>query len=1155
MPKGDYAHTQPTHCIVEMVVTESTCFDSPDNLKENGKSTSNAYSSRLTARQSPNTDQEDEFDDGAVAGSEDNSHLLPSNDEGVRTRDQVTLSGKQYRFTTVIGSLRAFWATIILIMVSAVLGLLAAHSYFHGQTDAPNCAMSYSRPQYIEQTEFGRSWTRYSTKYTLFLYREGGINTKDEAFRIPVLFIPGNAGSHKQVRSIASSTVSAFADMINADPTAMKNGKIGYDFFTISLNEELTALHGYSILEQADFVNDAIRYILSLYPKTRRRNKWRLGTELADPASVVVVGHSMGGVVARTVFTLPNYVAGSIQALFTLSTPHNNPTASLERHVEDVYSSINQFWRHGFHNGTLDTVSLVSIAGGNLDSMINSDYTYVGDLAPPRNSLSILTSGINDVWLSVDHQSILWCAQMARKFATMMVQVMDARQPSQLVPLDQRMGIMRRLLYSSIDDDFATRTLSESRKTSTDDYRLVSLPSSNVIELDPPAMQASLVGTDSRSENKGMLYLIALNGENTSSSGARIIQILYDPLLFTTIRQSNSAVQQTEPAFFGCKRSDGDAMRSANTGTGTGADVDVKCEVVPMAAVAKLPLKRDGDDPTKPVRALHYVEVPVIDVLQYDYFGLEVPVHFALMGFLHAAIVDRPQQQIQKPSYLWSTEIKTTTSSQAFGLRTRIRLDVPESPFFVFRAKLTLQSNNKAAHTLAPKFKPIIYQSDGRRFESKFWYDQQTVTLAIHGRGSYVSSDDIANTDTLSRATAWDGIFVDIWADAGHFTGLEVVLSVDWYSSLNRTVKRYDMALLALSFVWACLLVQHQLRAWNGQAAIFPSSLAAIESLIRNGTLAVVLGLGMLTPILQELIAYMLRQMWMPATQAMWNNLFMGVRGSGWTLSLVPAMLVLVSLGFVALQALVLTIVCGLGSRLFAFMARWRGYKATDQNTSKKSTHYAAVPAVLATLVFVAFVSTAVPYQFAFVIIYLAQLITATRTMALAQVTDDAGTHQLGNYQLGLLLFWTNSLPYCAPELLVWVRNLSVLWFEDAPADHNLVNMAGFFALRMVSAHRIVPRLISNGALPSRMSWWLHTATYTILGAAVAYSWIFSIRRPYILYSIANAVSAWLAAIHLIDLALRLCSMPIRSSNCCSEADIAMEEIDSTPDQLNRKLR
>ncbi|KAJ1837800.1 GPI inositol deacylase, partial [Coemansia sp. RSA 2708] len=103
----------------------------------------------------------------------------------------------------VLRFVSAHISLLCLLLVTAAVGLLTTHSYFNGQADVANCAMSYSRPRYIEQTEFGRSWTRYSAKYKLYLYREGGFDVHNQAFRIPVLFVPGNAGSHKQVRSIA----------------------------------------------------------------------------------------------------------------------------------------------------------------------------------------------------------------------------------------------------------------------------------------------------------------------------------------------------------------------------------------------------------------------------------------------------------------------------------------------------------------------------------------------------------------------------------------------------------------------------------------------------------------------------------------------------------------------------------------------------------------------------------------------------------------------------------------------------------------------------------------------------------------------------------------------------------------------------------------
>ncbi|KAJ2413191.1 GPI inositol deacylase, partial [Coemansia sp. RSA 2530] len=1071
----------------------------------------------------------------------------------------------------VVEFLRTRIGVLCLLLVSVVVGAITAQSYFHGQPDVAGCAMSYSRPRFVEQTEFDDRWTRFSTKYKLYLYREGGYDASDEAFRIPILFVPGNAGSHKQVRSIASASATAFMELASNNPGAFDRGQIGYDYFTVGLNEELTALHGYSILEQADFINDAIRYILSLYPGTRAKHQLSSkGTTFALPTSVVVVGHSMGGVVARTAFTLPNHIVGSIQAIFTLSTPHNNPTASLEYYVDKVYSSVNSFWRHGFHNGTLDDVSLVSIAGGNLDSMINSDYTYIGELAPGRNSLSILSTGVDDVWLSLDHQSILWCAQMAKKFSKMLVRIMDARRPSQLLPLDQRMSIMRRQLSS--DWENGANGVAEApavKQSSSDDYSYVYVHRGGIARMVPEDLHRLLAqGQASKARRSGsaLLHLLPVNG----ASGDSVVQLTYDPRLFAKARNSGLAADYPV-VLLGCNGIKAEP-------NGTDAEVRVACQGIPAPLPTKLPIRRVDDDPEQPLFALHYVEMPVSSIRQFEYVGVQMPAKPGVAGFLHATIAKGVENLESSPSYLRllrPVDIHTPPASKSrmgSSARTRIRLDVPESPFFVFRGTLTMRRSTTSSRvmTAAPRFEPIIRQSDGRRFESRFWYGQSTADFAIHGRGAYVPSDVISNAEDseLKSAGQWDGLVVDVWADPDYYTGFELALQINWYSSLNRTIKRYDMALLAMSFVWACLVMLHQLRTWNAGVSLeakpnsrcrgvatpaFPSCLTSIERLIRNGTLAVLLGAAVLTPILQEVVAHLMQNVWSPARLASWNNLFMGDRGSGWVLGLVPALLVIVSLGFVALEAIVLTAICSVASwavaevsgRFESTRKHWSRHDVLEavSEDGRLKPRFVKIPVrpLIATVAFVVFVCTFVPYQFAFLVIYMAQLFTAIRTMGHAYLAAPQSATTLtpqrvlvsevlrdrARYQLGLLLFWTSSLPYCAPELLVWVRNLSVLWFEDAPSDHNLANMAGYFALRLLASYHIVPRLTFNATerlAPSRTAWWLRIMTYAFFALAVAYAWMYSIRRPYILYSLANAISAWLALVQFAEFPLRLVS-------------------------------
>src|ERR1700722_2097144 len=114
-----------------------------------------------------------------------------------------------------------------------ILTLIAICLLYLATLDIPTlspqgCRMSWMSPSYILQTGFNVSWTPLANRYSLWLYREEGWQPNHVRFRdmsveptldpvgyaqasgAPVLFIPGNAGSSRQVRSIASSAVRQF---------------------------------------------------------------------------------------------------------------------------------------------------------------------------------------------------------------------------------------------------------------------------------------------------------------------------------------------------------------------------------------------------------------------------------------------------------------------------------------------------------------------------------------------------------------------------------------------------------------------------------------------------------------------------------------------------------------------------------------------------------------------------------------------------------------------------------------------------------------------------------------------------------------------------------------------------------------------------------
>jgi glycosylphosphatidylinositol deacylase len=57
----------------------------------------------------------------------------------------------------------------------AILGLIV-QSFMTRQLDTKGCEMSYMRPSFAHYSDFDTEHTRFASKYSLYLYREGGID-------------------------------------------------------------------------------------------------------------------------------------------------------------------------------------------------------------------------------------------------------------------------------------------------------------------------------------------------------------------------------------------------------------------------------------------------------------------------------------------------------------------------------------------------------------------------------------------------------------------------------------------------------------------------------------------------------------------------------------------------------------------------------------------------------------------------------------------------------------------------------------------------------------------------------------------------------------------------------------------------------------------
>lgn len=127
----------------------------------------------------------------------------------------------------------------------------------------------------------------------------------------------------------------------------------------------------------------------------------------------------MGGIVARLAsLYMPN---NTIDAIVTMSTPHNFPPLPFEGKMDELYAKINSASHLPPHP------LLISICGGISDTQIVSDScAFPQHLAGPDDGFTVFSTGIPGVWTGVEHQAMVWCDQVRWRVARALLDMGDA---------------------------------------------------------------------------------------------------------------------------------------------------------------------------------------------------------------------------------------------------------------------------------------------------------------------------------------------------------------------------------------------------------------------------------------------------------------------------------------------------------------------------------------------------------------------------------------------------------------------------------------------------------------------------------------------------------------------------------------------------------
>ncbi|KAJ8656765.1 hypothetical protein O0I10_007613 [Lichtheimia ornata] len=962
----------------------------------------------------------------------------PSPPSSPNTRARPRILASSYRFTS-----NTRFIISMLVLVSFASLAIILDSFTNHQRDVSGCQEIYMRPTYIRQTGFDSEMTRFAGKYALYLYREKDVDLSDQPSGVPVLFVPGHAGSYKQVRAIAAEAAFHYYQLYAQHPEIHEQGMRNLDFFTVDFHEEFSALHGQSLLEQAEYLNDAIDYILKIYKSDK----------YPDPASVMIIGHSMGGVVAKTMFMLNNYQPGTINTIITLSTPHVLPPAPFDWKISKIYDDMHQFWIDGYNLRGDDTttarslrdVTMISIAGGTLDNTVCSDSANVGAFLPATHGFTVFTTAIPRVWTGMDHLEILSCKQLVHVLVKAMLDIVDARRSSQVKSVSERMSIMKRAFLSGLED------------RGSEPISLGSLMYfDHVSYLD---IDERLVIQGERSIKGNHVTLLPAFGSNNDA-----FAILTD-----------QALDEARGRFslYLCNRHDGHsggvACKSADT------------------LVAPVPASTPHDRYPFSGNTFSFASIEFGQMDGHGWIGIAD--NGDSDGFLIAEPFSTTENAYRVDQSMSSIAMLGAHVKVNASLFTRIHIPAIENPMLAYHLTLTRQCNDLGL------FAPFLRQSISTMHESKFYVNvgNGPTDFTLHGRTAF-SSMTISTADVDHQ-----GFLLQMWMDPTTCQEpIHVDIAIDWYGSAGRLGFRNGIMLASFTFIIVILVLAGQIECYN-RTGIFPHFGQGLSFYIRRILPVIMLAVGLCS--IYQCSIYDGHDFGLDIP---WEHVLDGNTDPFfWWLPLAGLVVSSGTVCFIWVVVDRLLLLCAYV--LSGTFGTQRVLTWSSHPTETKQQRFQR--RAITTVILFVLVATCIPYQFVFVVAFLVHTVNCIRSLVRSWSSPSRVNRY--HYMQSLLLLFVTLLPFNLPILVVWIRNLSVHWFVPFSSDHNVFAIAPFILyVELLTGHRKM--------LPRHEGVW-RWATRGLFCMVVAYAFLYGIKYAHSLYFLANHMMAWFLVLHVRD--------------------------------------
>ena len=866
------------------------------------------------------------------------------------------------------------------------------------------------------------------------------------------------------------------------------------DFFSVDFNEDITAFHGQTLLDQAEYLNDAISFILSLYHTPSRSIR---DSDLPDPTSVIIVGHSMGGIVARTMLIMPNYQSNSINTIITLSAPHARPPVSFDGDIVRTYKGINDYWRHSYSqkwaiDNPLWHVTLISIAGGGLDTVVPSDYASLASLVPETHGFTVFTSSIPNVWTGMDHLAITWCDQVRKSIVRALYEVTDVSRPTQTLPRAERMRGFKRWFLTGLEDvTEKTLPLNEAKT-------LLTLENNNAIMAQGEKLVLRSLG---RSKQKPKAYLMPVPPLGTPES--RKFTLLTNEKL-----DSPGEYGRIEVLF--CSVYPAQAGQSAtlfsmnmDLSGGSSGSTRLACKNAASDVIALPASTRHSTHPFKTEeRPFSYLQYDLNDLAEHQFVAVVDKAGEHSTGWVIAEFSAAPESVIRVNMGLQ----RLLTTGLSFRLPAKrpmamdIKLPALHSSLLAYNMHIGKQSCDTGE-----AFAPLVRQYITDVHESKFFVNAKNVNINLHGIAPYMPPPFLAKNPS-------NGLSLQIWTDSTCDSSIEVTLKVDILGSIGKLWMRYRLVFAAFPLLVVALVMRQQFRVYD-ETGVFMSFAAGLNECLKSSLPFAFAALTFLSIALagaqktaQSTQHWPLNRSFSNGTNPFDytnNELLLGSEDTFFWF-LVPLFGIMCVSMCVAVNYVALAV-----TYLFALLySVLRSSTMRNDEGRRTPTAFAVTSTrqrIVTTCILLSLVSTVIPYHFAYMVLCIVQIATCVRGFKLAKDSRLDTNYNFYNYAHSVLILMIWILPINLPVLVVWVRNLAVHWLTPFSSHHNILSIMPFILLvETLSTGRMVPRVQSRFRL----------FTGVLLFSIAAYAAVYGVTYAYVLHHLANILCAWLVAIH-----------------------------------------